>query len=105
MPLPVTPSYEQRLLDLDVIAPDVAQLAEHIAQAAKSEYLSQSAEVLVQDLFTHLDSVARQEAGCVTRLAAWLFMLADAKALSQAQVATFVAGAVKAGGASGVVRL
>ena len=102
MPLPVTSSYEQRLLELEVSAPDVAQLCGQIAGAIKSEYLSQSAEVLVQDLFTHLDPVGGQEPGCVTRLAMWLFMLADAKALSHAQVATFVTGAASLAGPAGV---
>ena len=101
MPLPVTSSYAQRMLELEASNPDVAQLA----GAIKSEYLSQSAEVLVQDLFAHLDPVARQEPGCVTRLAMWLQKLADARALSHAQVAKFVTGAVGQGGPSAVVPL
>lgn len=105
MPLPITPSYEQRLHDLRMMAPNAAQLAEQIALAMRSEYLSQSAEVLALDLFTHLDSVGRQEAGCVTHLAVWLYRLAEVKALSHAQVTTFVAGAASLGGATGVVPL
>ncbi len=105
MPLPVTSSYNQRLLELEASAPDVAQLAWQIAGAIKSEFLSLSAEVLVQDLFAHLDPVARRETGCVTRLAMWLFMLADAKALSHAQVATFVSGAASLAGPAGVATL
>lgn len=105
MPLPVASSYAQRMLELEASNPDVAQLAGQIAGAIKSEYLSQSAEVLVQDLFAHLDPVARQEPGCVTRLAMWLQKLADARALSHAQVAKFVTGAVGQGGPSAVVPL
>ena len=105
MPLPVTPLYEQRLLDLRTMAPNAAELAEQIALALRSEYLSQSAEALALGLFTHLDLVGRQQAGCVTHLAMWLYQMAEAKALSHAQVATFVAGAASLGGPAGVVPL
>lgn len=105
MPIPSTELYRMHLEALRVLSPNSAALAERIASALHPEVLSQSGERLARDLFSNLNPVGLQEAGCVTCLGVWLYGLAALKALSNAEVATFVADAATLGGSSGVVPL
>jgi hypothetical protein len=92
MPLPVTPSYEKRLIALRSYAPE----------AIRPEVLAQPASPLEGELFDHLQAVGRQEARCVTRLSLWLNDLARGQALQLADAAAFLAEAASHGGPKGV---
>lgn len=102
MPLPVTPSYEKRLIALRSYAPEAAGLAARIAEAIRPEVLAQPASPLEGELFDHLQAVGRQEARCVTRLSWWLNDLARGRALQHADAAAFLAEAASHGGPKGV---
>ncbi|UVM63308.1 hypothetical protein [Pseudomonas sp. B21-010] len=103
MPLPVTPSYEQRLSALRSYAPEVADLAARIARAIRPEVLAQSASTLESELFDYLQAVGQQQARSVTRLSVWFSRLVRDQALQHAEVATFMNDAASHGGPSGVV--
>ncbi|WP_421526825.1 hypothetical protein [Pseudomonas brenneri] len=103
MPLPVTPYFEQRLVRVRVLSPEVARLAEDIAAAQKPEVLKESVERQTERLFDRMDEVARQEDGCATKLGVWLSTLAGFKGLAQPEVEAFALRATELGGPKAVV--
>lgn len=103
MPLPVTPSYEMRLIALRSYAPEVAELAVRVAQVVKPEALAQSASALESELFEHLQAVGQQQARSVTRLSVWLYELVRGQAVRHTEAAALLAEAANHGGPSGVV--
>lgn len=105
MPLPRTPEFELRLKSLQLLNPEVAQLAEDIAAVHKPELLKESADSQTNKLFDRLGEVARQETACAMRFAAWLFGLVQMKVLGKFEAEQFVARATALGGASAVVPL
>lgn len=103
MPLPVTPYFEQRLASLHALSPDVAKLAEAIADAQLPEVLAESAHSQTEKLFDRLDAVACQQTRCVYRLGVWLYSLVAFKALTRAHADVFIDFATVLGGPDGVV--
>ncbi|UXZ21412.1 hypothetical protein KZH41_23430 [Pseudomonas sp. YeP6b] len=103
MPLPVTPSYRERLIALRSYNPKVADLAARIAQAIKPEALELSESTLEGELFDRLQAVGQQRVRCVTRLSAWFSPLLQGQALQHAEAAAFLNEAACLGGPSGVV--
>ena len=103
MPLPVTPSYERTLRDLHMLSPDTAALAERIALDLQPQVLATSSDSLEVQLLDHLQTVAQQQVGSVTRLTVWLNAVASAGALTPKQVTAFVREATTLGGPSGLV--
>lgn len=102
MPLPVTPSYQVRLSALRSYAPEVAELAAHVAQAIKPETLARAISTLESEMFDYLQAVGQQQARSVTRLSVWFYQLVQGQALQHAEAAAFLAEAAKHGGPSGV---
>ncbi|WP_434593372.1 hypothetical protein J3Q09_26005 [Pseudomonas sp. R4-83] len=93
-----------RLKSLQLLNPELAQLAEDIAAVHKPEVLKESADSQINNLFDRLGEVARQETACAMRFAAWLFGLVQMKVLGKIEAEQFVARAT-ALGASAVVPL
>ncbi|WP_447891937.1 hypothetical protein [Pseudomonas marginalis] len=102
MPLPVAPSYQQRLIALSSYAPLVANLAVRIAQTIRPATLATSAREVETNLFDHLEVVGRKRACTVTRLRVWLFHLFEGNALRHADATDAPNEMACLGGASGV---
>lgn len=103
MPLPITPYFELRLTYLRSLNADVAALAMKIADAQIPEVLLESPQKQTEKLFDRLDELARQEAGCVLPLAAWLSGLVIFKALTDGELLEFLNRAIELGGPNVVV--
>lgn len=68
MPLTVANPYRLRMECLRNVSPDCADLAARITVALRTDTLKISTDTLVQGLFDHLDAIAAQHSGSVTRL-------------------------------------
>lgn len=103
MPLPTTPSYQERLSALHHLAPQVADLAARIAQAITPQRMASSASTLEGELFAHLQAIGQQQARSVTRLGVWFYLLVQAQALMRVEAAAFLNEAARHAGPSGVI--
>jgi hypothetical protein len=103
VPLPVTPYFEQRLVVVRTLSPEVAALAEAIAAALKPEVLEESADRQNQRLFDRMYEVAHQDVACALRLAAWLYVYVHFKVLTLAEFDAFIGRAIALGGPKAVV--
>lgn len=102
MPLTITNPYRLRLECLRNVSPGCADLAGRIVVALRTEVMTLSTATLIEDLFDHLDEVASQRGGSVTRLGVWMYGLVYAKALLSTEVEMFLADAATLGGPSSV---
>lgn len=98
MTLPITPEFEQDLRDLRTLSPEVAVLAERIAQAVRPEVLETSAQVLTYALFEVMNALAQGWPKGARESCAWLGDLRVHGALTAVEVEGFKAEVRRLGG-------
>ena len=101
MTLPLGPEFEQDLRDLRALSPEVAELAERIAQAVRPEATESGALVLTWALFELMDALARDWPKSVRVTCSWLGDLRVLGALTAAEVEDFKVEVRRLGGVEG----
>lgn len=100
MTLPLGAEFEQDLRDLRALSPEVANLAERIAQAVRPEVTESGASVLTWGLFELMDALAQDWPKSVRETCSWLGDLRVLGALTDAEVEGFKAEVRRLGGNS-----
>ncbi|KAA0986193.1 hypothetical protein BI292_01305 [Pseudomonas sp. 43NM1] len=100
MPFTITNPYRLRIECLRNVSPGCADLAGRITVALRTEILNIPTATLMQSLFDHLDAIAAQHSGSVTRLGIWMCSLVHARVLLIHEVEIFLSDATAIGGAS-----
>jgi hypothetical protein len=101
MTLPITPEFEQDLRDLRTLSPEVAALAERIAQAVRPEVTGSGASVLTYALFELMCALALTSPNSERLTRAWLGDLRLLGALTADEVDGFKAEVRQLGGSGG----
>jgi len=103
MTLPLGPEFEQDLRDLRALSPEVAELAERIAQAVRPEATESGASVLTWALFELMDALAQDWPNSVRVTCSWLGDLRVLGALTSAEVEGFKVEVRRLGGNSALL--
>jgi len=103
MPLPITPEFEQDLRELRTLSPEVAALAERIAQVVRPEAAASGASILTYALFELMRALALGWPRGVREVGAWLGDLRVLGVLTAEEVEGFKVDVRRLGGAEGAV--
>ncbi|UEB98757.1 hypothetical protein LIS66_27390 (plasmid) [Pseudomonas sp. HN2] len=101
MTLPLGSEFEQDLRDLRALSPEVASLAERIAQAVRPEVTESGALVLTWALFELMDALAQDWPKSVRVTCSWLGDLRVLGALTDVEAEGFKVDVRRLGGVEG----